>query len=340
MKPRFFPIVFLFGWLAACQPDATHTTAPATEPDTLRLSLDWSPNVLHAGIFYALQQGWYADSGLVVDYFTPEIDGYVKKPILRLLNGEADLSIGPSEHQLHYGLEKGGEVTVKAVASLLQQGTSCFVTRPEIARPAALDGTIYLGYQTPQEQAILAAMIQHDGGAGQFSLVTPGRLDVWEAFMQEKGATCWVFRHWEAVMADTAGLDLNHFYPQDYGVPYGYSSLLYARAELDAANEAKIRRFLAVSEQGYRYVAQHPKAVAGALCQFIDHPNFSDPAFIRQALQQIAPAFLSAEGQWGQISPDRYQAWVDWLDARELIHSHDSTVHQGNQIEVEALIWP
>lgn len=315
-----FPLLLLA--VTACQPSSQgNAQAGAQTADTLRICLDWSPNVLHAGIFYALEKGWYQDTGLVITYITPEIDDYVKKPIWRLQDEEVDLSIGPSEHQLHYSALQDTAPRVKAVATMLQQGTSCFVTKQsqQLDRPATLDGHTYVGYHTPLEREILQAMSRYDGGQGRFDMVNPPRLDVWEAFLADSGQSCWIFRHWEGVAAETLDVQLHHFYPADYGVPYGYSSLVYARAEADSAQRAQYDRFLAITARGYRAVAKAPAAAAKMLCQAIDHPNFTDTAFITRALELIVPAYLDEQGQWGGMEAERFRAWDAWLAERGLI---------------------
>ena len=326
--------------LLACQPAENDTSGSAhASSDTLRLCLDWSPNVLHAGLFYAMEQGWYRDSGLVIDYLTPEVDGYQKKPIWRLQAAEVDLAIGPSEHQLRYSALADTAPQVQAIATFLQQGSSCFVTKASsgLDRPAKLDGHTYLGYHTPLEREILAAMIRHDGGPGDFLMQTPPRLGVWEAFLADSGQSCWVFRHWEAVAADTLGEELHHFFPQDYGVPYGYSSLLYAPADPSEAQQDRYRRFLAVTERGYQAVAQDPAGAAQRLCRAIDHPNFSNQAFIAQALGQIVPAYLDEAERWGRMEPQRWGDWVAWLRDQGLLQDQQAEAKESKEVRVADL---
>ena len=42
----------------------------------------------------------------------------------------------------------------------------------------------------------------------------------------------WIFAGWEGVLARRAGLSLNLFAPEDFGVPYGYSPVLAARPDV------------------------------------------------------------------------------------------------------------
>ena len=288
-----------------------------TSMDSLRLALDWSPNVLHAPIFWAEMNGSFSEAGLHVDYFTPEVDDYTKKPIQRLLDREADLCIGPSEHLFFYS--KDG-ARGKAVATILQEDRSCFVTRPEIESPKELSGKTYLGYKTPLEEEVLKGMIQNDGGEPVFDMKTPGRLDVWEAFLNGEGETAWVFSHWEAAMAEHRGVGLNKFYPNDYGVPYGYSSVIMAREEITPEEEEKFRVFLSVLNQSISELLNQPDStVARKLCEHIDHPNFENPEFIEIAWSYIKSAFTgTGQGTWGEMSSQKWEDWLAWIREKDL----------------------
>ncbi len=290
--------------------------------DTLRLALDWTPNVLHSGIFLAQARGWYQEENLYVDWFTPEVDNYTKKPLKRMLDGEADLSIGPSEHLFFYALDSAsGQSKGKAVASLLQKDMSAFVTRKGsgINSPADLDGKTYLGYHTPMEEEVLSGMIRHNGGEGKYAIKHPARLDVWDAFMQGQGEAAWVFVHWESVLAQQGGVELNEFIPNEHGVPYGYSSVLMAPVEMSEKQERMLKKFLRASRRGYAAVAQDPVGVVPELMAHIDHPNFENEAFITAAQQRIAPAYFREDGSWGGMEASRWQTFWQWVNEHGLM---------------------
>jgi len=305
--------------LSCSQP---HSSAENFEPpkprlDSLRLALDWSPNVLHAPIIWAEMEGYFEEEGLAVEYFSPEIDDYTKKPIKRSLDREVDLCIGPSEHLFFYTKAENHAV---AVASLLQDDQSCFVAKPLIKSPKGLSGKTYLGYKTPLEEEVLKGMITNDGGNPTFEMKTPGRLDVWEAFLNGQGDVAWVFSHWEAAMAKYEGNGLRKFYPGDYGVPYGYSSVIMALEDLGSNKEDKVKAFLRSLEQSTRdLLARDDSTVARKLCEYMDHPNFDNPAFIEEAWLDIKPALTGdQQGDWGQMSVRKWADWLAWVRQKDL----------------------
>jgi len=322
---RIFSLCVFFSLLVvmtACnsdgaQPDGKSESAHRV-PDTLRLALDWSPNVLHAPLFWAEMQGYFSDAGLYVEWMSTEIDNYQKKPIQRLLDNEVDLAFGPSEHLFFLAVDSAGKILAEAVATILHRDQSCFVVKDdsEILRPGHLEGKTYVGYDTPLEKQVLGAMIAYDGGVPDFEMITPGRLEVWEAFVSDRGEVAWVFSHWEAIMAEKQSVQVRKFYPGDFGVPYGYSSVIMARKERTDSMNNHMATFLKVMSRSVEeIVAQTDRSVASQLCAHIDHKNFSDEAFIAAAWADIKPAFIASESvQWGSMEAQKWKEWMDWID--------------------------
>lgn len=283
-------------------------------PDTLILALDWSPNALHAGFFWAEMKGFFKEENLHIEWFSPEVDGYVKKPVKRLLDAEVDLAIGPSEHLFFFNDTADGKQAI-AIASLLQRGQSAFCVKRSsgITSPIGLQGKKYLGYNTPLENEVLKAMIQYDGGNGDFQVQTPGRLKVWDAFMEGQGDAAWIFTHWEGAMARRDDVDLNIFHLEDYGVPYGYSSVIMA-LKSKALNHSKYRRFLRAMKKGYREVTNAgPREAAVELNALAEIANFQDTALLRLALADIAPAIYTEGDEWGLMQSEVWENWQQWV---------------------------
>ena len=71
----------------------------------IKVALDWTPNVNHAGFFVALERGYYADRGLDVTFVSPHVDDYKRTPARRLAAGEVSLAICPSESIISYACQ-------------------------------------------------------------------------------------------------------------------------------------------------------------------------------------------------------------------------------------------
>jgi ABC-type nitrate/sulfonate/bicarbonate transport system substrate-binding protein len=333
MRNTLWIYPLLITLLASCERPETSKkqAAPAPVTDTLRLALDWSPNILHAGIFLAEARSEFQKEGLHLHWFSTEVDNYQKKPILRLLDGEVDLSIGPSEHLFYYAADSNDmEPRAEAVASLLSQPQSAFAVKAdtEVYSPSDWSDLEYMGYDTPLEEAIIQAMIKKSGGQQLPERVQPGRLQVWDAFLSRPDALVWIFTHWEGQMSEE---ELRYFYPNEWGVPYGYSSVLMARKKRTAEEDRRIRKFLKVIKPHYQLLASAEKeektAIVEELTAFISHSNYSSPELIERAWDDIQDAFYADRPEeWGEEKPIRWEKYLEWIQSNQLVDSsHVST---------------
>lgn len=306
--------------------------------DTIRLALDWSPNVLHAGIFYADYEGMLEENNIHLEWFTTEVDNYKKKPILRLLDGEVDLAVGPSEHLFFYGDTTSQNFAV-GVATILQKDQSAFVVKSSsgITSPADLDGKKYIGYKTPLEKEILTNMIKNDGGEGAFSSITPPRLSVWNAFLNDEGHAAWIFSHWEGAEAANKGINLNCFFPNEYGVPYGYSSVIMANKKRTDSQNEKIERFLkALAIAHKKLLKLETDEVVEFLASYTSHKNFKDKDMVKKAWENIRDAFLDDSENWGRMSDEVWKNYYKWIGEHDIPGFSEET--EDVDIYYEALL--
>lgn len=292
------------------------------ELDTIHMALDWSPNVLHTGIFYADHSGLLKENGIHLEWFTTEIDDYKKKPIQRLIDREVDLAIGPSEHLFFYGDTTNQEYAV-ALATILQKGQSAFVVKSsnQINTPKDMQGKTYIGYKTPLEEEILSDMIKNDGGKSAFNSITPPRLSVWDAFLNDKGGIAWIFSHWEGAKAKAQGIELNYFYPNDFGVPYGYTSVIMANKNRGPEQNEKIYRFLKVLETAHEDVLKlSSREVVEFLSSYSNHENFKDSKTVEIAWEDIRDAFTVHSRRWGMMSDTVWANYYEWISKHDVHH--------------------
>ena len=326
---------FVLGLTAciACQQNKNASTAveeglsQSAALDTIRLALDWTPNVLHAGILLAEQAEWFQEEGIYLKWDTPEIDNYTKKPIFRLLDGEVDFAVGPSEHLFAFAADSNG-VRAQAVATILQADRSAFVLKADaqVKSPAEIKDAIYLGYHTPLEHEILNSMIRNAGGEPFYETGHPGRLQVWEAFKQDSGQVAWVFLHWEVAMAKAEGIDLVSFIPNDFGVPYGYSSVIMAPTSMDSAPAEHCRRLLKVLARAYAEVAKNPMESLAKIRASQDD-NWQDSLFIQAAMEDIHSHFMSGK-TWGVMQEAKWQSYANWMREQAILELSDEQLQQ------------
>src|SRR5439155_829458 len=231
----------------------------AGTPATVRLALDWTPNTDHTGFFVARHEGWYRDAGIdlkVLPYATA-----APETLLAAHQAECGISFQDS---MTFAVAKGADIV--SVAAILQKTASAIgvLASSQIQRPRDLDGKIYAGFGYPNEVPTLKAVIQADGGKGDFKVAT---LDAaaYEALYNHQADFTIPFTAWEGVEATMRHIHLRYFRFSDYGFPEFYQVVLACdRQWLDKDPDAA-RRFAGATGRGVQFAAGHPDDAAAML---------------------------------------------------------------------------
>ncbi|MEZ0606997.1 ABC transporter substrate-binding protein [Fibrella sp. WM1] len=280
--------------------------------DNLRVALDWTPNTNHTGFYVASELGYYADNGLDVALLTPEQDDYLITPAKKLELGQADVALAPFESVISLNT-KANPLRVSAIAALLREDISAIValSANTIKRPRELDGRIYASYKARYEDAIVKQMIINDGGQGDLTITYPDKLGIWNTLLNGSADATWIFDNWEGVEAENQGVGLTKFRLADYGIPYGYSPVLFTTREQIGTNADTYRRFLSATKRGFLYAAANVPESAALLARHV--PERDRTAIDLAKSQAYTAAYYGDETNWGQMEAGRVSQFVDWL---------------------------
>jgi ABC-type nitrate/sulfonate/bicarbonate transport system substrate-binding protein len=278
------------------------TVGPSVTQATVRLALDWTPNTNHTGFFVARHEGWYADAGIALQILP--YSGTTPETLLAAHQAECGISFQDS---LTFAAAAGANIT--SVMAILQHAASeiAVLDASAIRRPRDLDGKVYAGFGGASEVPTIRFVIRHDGGKGDFKVVT---LDsaAYEALYAKRADFTIPFSAWEGVEADQRGIKLRYFAFTDYGFPDFYQVVLacdrdWLHRESDAA-----RRFVAATVRGFQMAATDPDAAAAILVQ--ENPGVFDA---NPGLPKASAEFLVAEGLYvsatGQVGPQTLEQW-------------------------------
>jgi len=84
-------------------------------PEPFTLALDWFPNPDHAGIYEALERGYFEQAGLEVD---PQIPSDPSAPIKQVAAGRVDLAISYEPEDVAWAVRCAMECGVDVVSPL------------------------------------------------------------------------------------------------------------------------------------------------------------------------------------------------------------------------------
>lgn len=262
--------------------------------ETVRFNMSWLPQGSMAGVFVAIDKGYYAAEGLRVEPMrgfggirtVNELDrgmfefGYVD-PLSVALNRAA-----------------GGRTKLVGGINMRLPAGACYVReRRTLERPKDLAGLTFGAGQSSGVQALLPAWLEDNGVAPDavkrvqlepavvVSSLVEGKVDA---------AECWLGNSMALFQkaARTAGLTIGRLPYANFGLDV-YGSGIAARDDLLAKEPGLARRFLAATYRGYADAARNPAAAVAILRK---HHPLLDPAVTEQQVRETAELMASEGG--------------------------------------------
>lgn len=279
---------------------------------TIKLAIDWTPNVNHIGFYLAKELGHYEREGIDLEILNPAEDNYQMTPGKKLELGRADFAIAPFETVISLN-NKANKVDAVAVYAVLQDDLSRIVSLQgaNIHSPKELDGKIYASYKARYEDHIVRQMIINDGGRGETEIIYPDKLGIWNTLLEGKADSTWIFDNWEGTEAESKNVKLSKFKMSDFGIPYGYSPVVLAKRSEIASRKDLFSRFIKATREGFLHAANHPaesvKILRGHLSAY-DRKNID----LAKSLEVSAPYF-GDEAHCGKMKPEKVAAFLEWI---------------------------
>jgi ABC-type nitrate/sulfonate/bicarbonate transport system substrate-binding protein len=282
----------------------------------LKLALDWTPNANHIGFFVAKEKGFYKEKNIFLWLIDPESDNYKTTPAKKVELGLADFALCPTESLISYQT-KDISFPLIGISSIFKEDLSAIsvLNSSGIESPKDLDNKTYASYQARYEDGIVKAMIQNDGGEGALKISYPDKLGIWNRLVDGYADATWIFLNWEALQAQSEGIELKNFKLADYDIPYSYSPVIAGDRQKLEQNRDAINDFLEATKQGYFYAKSNPKEAAGILCKHV--PGHDKNIDLQKAIQ-LSCEVLGDESNWGKIDVEKVESFLKWLKDKGL----------------------
>lgn len=289
------------------------SVAAAQELTPVTVALDWYPNANHAGLYLALERGYFADAGLDVELYTPSDPTTVLQTV-----GAGRDTFGIS-YQTDVLLARAEEVPVVSVAALVQRPLLGIMVLAEsgIARPADLAGAT-IGYPgIPSQEAYLSTMLAADGlTLADVELVNIGFELVPALISGRVDASLGSYWTHETILAEREGYPVDILRVEDWGVPLYYELVLVASEETVSQDPATIRAFLDAMQRGYDDAIADPAAALDALAAA--SPDL-DREVEAEGLDLLIPAWTEDVPAFGVQTADRWREYAAWMAENDLI---------------------
>lgn len=310
---------FLLAGLAACAGSAgttapTATSSAAKKARKMSFVLDWTPNTNHTGLYVAQKLGYYAEEGIELDIQQPPEGGAEAL----VAAGNADFAIS-FQDSIAPAYTKEAPLPVTSIAAIINHNTSGIISLKAkgIDTAKGLEGKKYATWGLPVEQAVIKSVMESDGGDfAKLELIPSMVTDVVSGLQSDIDAV-WIFYAWDGIAAQLAGLETNYWNFADIDPVFDYySPTLIANDKLLAEDPDIVKAFLRATAKGYQYAIDHPDEAADILLEAA--PEL-DPALVKASQKWLADQYIADGKRWGEIDPNRWNAFYAWLWENALI---------------------
>ncbi len=306
--------------LAACGGGSEPSTGSPSNPAPFTLDLDWYVNPDHAGIYSALDRGFFEQAGLDVQ---PQVPSDPSAPIKEVAAGRADLAVS-YEPEVLLAQERG--LDVQAVGAIVDRPLTSMISLPKsgITSAAALDGKTVGTAGIPYQSDYLDTILQTAGLPSSAAREVNVGLNLLPTLIGGKvDAILGGFRNIEGVDLQQRGLDPRIVPVDQLGVPtYDELVLVARRATVDQHPQA-IRSFIAALARGTGYAMGHPQEAANAV---LTAGKGLDPMQTRAEVDATLPLLAGTPGRpYGFMDPGQWSAYAAWMAEHDLISSAPRT---------------
>lgn len=306
MKKRLvlvFIALLLFS-LVGCRSQAP--SPPVSQPQKVKVLLDWVPNTNHAGLYIARDQGYYAAEGLDVEIVQPPEGGAAQL----IASGQADFGVS---YQEEVTMARAQNLPLLAIAAVIQHNSSGFASpqNKNIKTPLDFQGKTYGGWGSPSETAMLKALMKKYGGdMNKINIVNIGTADFFTSVQRDIDFS-WIFYGWTGIEAEQKGMKLN-FIPldkEDLAFDF-YTPVIITSEKIVSTDPQLVERFMKATSRGYLFTIENPDAASGIMVKAVPELN---SGLVNASLRYLAPRFQADAARWGEMKKSTWDAYAAFL---------------------------
>ena len=288
---------------------------PAAEDNGLEdfsIVLDWYPNAIHTFLYVAQEKGYFAEEGLnlVVNFPANTNDG-ISLPAA----GKADVGMYYLQDAILTAVEE--DVPIVSIGAVAQESLNVVISLKESGIDSAedLEGKKigYAGTVLSEEQ--IKSMLEHVGlAAASCEFVDVGFDLLTATTTGQVDSTIGNMVNHEVPQLEEEGIEINYFFPTDFGVPEVYELVFLAGKDAVENNPEKLQKFLRAAKKGFDFTKENPEE---ALQILLDHQNAENfplsPTVEQASMDVLLPVMETADVPFMSQDTAIWQQNADWL---------------------------
>jgi putative hydroxymethylpyrimidine transport system substrate-binding protein len=279
------------------------------DSEPLALALDFYVNPDHAGIYTALDRGYFDEAGLEVE---PHVPSDPSAPIRQVAAGRADLAVSYEPEVL---LAQDQGLPVIAVAALVSRPLTSLISLPEagITNAADLQGKTIATAGIPYQADFLETILEREGLSLDDVTQKDVGLNLLPAVLSGSAdAMLGGFLNVEGVDLEERGLHPRVVPVDQLGIPTYDELVLVASSDRVADDPEAIRLFIAALERGTRAAVGDP---AGATEAILAAGDGLEPKLTRAEIDRTLPLLLpeKASEPFGHMNPREWEEFAGFF---------------------------
>ncbi len=288
--------------------------ARAQELTAVTLALDWYPNANHAGIYMALDRGYFTDAGLDVEVYTPSDPTTVLQTV-----GAGRDTFGIS-YQSEVLYARAQDIPVVSVAAMVQHPLNSLMVLADspVERPGDLRGMSVAVSGLPSDEAFIDTILEADGADIEDVEIVNVGYDLLPAVLSGRAdAVIGVYWTHETILAEREGNPVWYFRVEEWGVPDYYELVLVTGESVAADQEDTVRALLGAMQRGYTDAISEPDVAIDLLVAA--SPDL-DVEVEREGIDLLIPLWTeNGTIPFGTQTSERWESLAAWLKERGLL---------------------
>jgi len=322
LKPRSaaLALVVAAAALAAGCGEKSEDVTPGN-PQPFDVALDFYVNADHAGLYQAIDRGYFRDAGLDV---RPQVPSDPSAPIKEVAAGRVDLAISYEPEVL---LARDQGLPVNAVAAVVPTPLTSLIwlKGSGITDVKHLRGRTIATAGIPYQSAYLQAILERSGLSTNDVHVVDVMQGLLPAILSGRAdAMLGGFLNVEGVDLRLRGKQPTVIPVNRLGIPTYDELVLVANSDRLNDESQSIRLFIAALERGTKAAVANPPAATKAV---LDAGKGLNPKFTAAEVRTTLPLLLPSAGRrpYGYMDPRQWQRFAQFFADHGLIKAVPST---------------
>ncbi|PKN74113.1 MAG: ABC transporter substrate-binding protein [Candidatus Cloacimonetes bacterium HGW-Cloacimonetes-3] len=281
------------------------------ESEKVSVTLDWTPNTNHTGLYVAKELGYFTEVGLDVDILQPG-QGVTDQIVAA---GKSQFGVSYQENVIRARSES---IPLVSIAAIIQHNTSGFASLKTagIKAPKDFEGKRYGSWDSPSEQAILKNIMTKNKADFSAVKIVSGVYDFFSTIGKDADFE-WIYYGWDGVEAKRRGIEIDYIALKDLNPVFDYyTPVIITNEKLLSENPELAKKFLTAVSRGYEYCIANPQKAADILMKHVPELNAEQ---VKLSMEYLAKEYQSDATKWGSQKPEVWQRFIDWMYVERLI---------------------